>query len=193
MTSDGHGKNCFYIMNYSFSDKMLLFLADFLDTTEHVFSFHYIPPYLKGLPKRYENRSWMEKFLEDKNKRQKIHSALANLKRRGYLQKRKFKKSYGFILTNKAQKKVLSLRLKSYRKNKIPNSEQLLVFFDIPEKIKLTRELFRRKLKELGFVQLQKSIWITSYNVVEEVKELIQNYSIENQVQILRVKNVKNI
>src|SRR3989338_9033839 len=34
-----------------------------------------------------------------------------------------------------------------------------LVLYDIEEKQKTTRELVRRKLKELGFAQFQKSVW----------------------------------
>ncbi|KKQ56414.1 MAG: repressor in the phenylacetic acid catabolic pathway [Parcubacteria group bacterium GW2011_GWA2_38_13] len=178
-------------MGYSLSDKMLLFLSDFFDTTEHVFSFHYIPPFLRGLPKRYENRKWMEEFLEDKNKRQKIHSALANLKRRGYLQKKKFEKSYGFILTPKAQKKIFSLQLKIQKKEKLPHNEQLMIFYDIPEKFKYKREIFRNKLKDLGFDQLQKSIWITSNNIIKDIRSIIKDFGIEDGVQMLKVKDIK--
>lgn len=178
-------------MYHSLSDKMLLFLADFFDTTEHVFSFHYIPPFLKGVPKKYENRRWMEEFLEDKNKRQKIHSALANLKRRGYLQKQKFEKSYGFILTPKAQKKIFSLQLKIQKREKFPHNEQLMIFFDIPERFKYKREMLRNKLKDLGFDQLQKSIWITSNNVTKDIWSIVKDFDIENGVQMLKVKNIK--
>ena len=41
--------------------------------------------------------------------------------------------------------------------------------FDIKDKQKIKREALRGKLKELGFFQLQKSVWICPYDFTKEV------------------------
>lgn len=43
------------------------------------------------------------------------------------------------------------------------------VMFDIPEKSRLFRNVFRDKLKRLGFFQFQKSIWIYPYDCEKEI------------------------
>lgn len=176
-------------MKHSLTDKMLLFLSDFIDAYDHFIGFHYIPPFIKRLPKKHQDRIWMEQYLSDKHKRQKIHSALSDLKRRGFLQKKIFKKSQGLILTPKAMEKI-SL-LKEIKREKLPLGQQLLLFFDIPEKDRSVRDMFRKKLKNMGFEQLQKSTWITSFNVTHDVKEIIKNNHLDDCVQMLIVKNIK--
>lgn len=54
-----------------------------------------------------------------------------------------------------------------------------MVIFDIPEKKKLAREALRSKLKDLGFIKLQDSIWITPFPCENEIKliKLVFNLS----------------
>ena len=44
-----------------------------------------------------------------------------------------------------------------------------MVIFDIPEEKKKAREALRQKLKDLGMVKLQDSIWITPYPCEDEI------------------------
>ncbi len=50
-----------------------------------------------------------------------------------------------------------------------------LLLFDVPEERKISREALRGKLKELGFVQLQKSVWLHPYDCRAEM-ELLQDF-----------------
>lgn len=47
--------------------------------------------------------------------------------------------------------------------------------FDIPQEKKISREALRGKLKELGFHQLQKSVWIYPFECRVEM-ELLQDF-----------------
>jgi len=49
-----------------------------------------------------------------------------------------------------------------------------LVIFDIPEKKKLAREALREKLKDLGLIKLQDSVWVTPLPCEQEIN-LIKN------------------
>ena len=49
-----------------------------------------------------------------------------------------------------------------------------LVIFDIPEKKKLAREALRGKLKDLGLIKLQDSVWVTPFPCEQEIN-LIKN------------------
>ncbi len=47
-----------------------------------------------------------------------------------------------------------------------------IILFDIPEDIKIKREVLRGKLKELGFTMIQRSVWVIPYPCEEELKML---------------------
>lgn len=49
-----------------------------------------------------------------------------------------------------------------------------LIIFDIPEKKKLAREALRKKLKDLGLIKLQDSVWVTPFPCEQEIN-LIKN------------------
>ena len=60
--------------------------------------------------------------------------------------------------------------------------------YDIQETNKKTRELWREKLKELNFGQLQRSVYISPFNLTDDLWEFIQERKLENNVFISRVK-----
>ena len=43
-----------------------------------------------------------------------------------------------------------------------------IIVFDVPEKVAEKRKLFQRKLREVGFHQLQKSVWVYPYECRDE-------------------------
>lgn len=69
-----------------------------------------------------------------------------------------------------------------------------MVLFDIKEKNKYLRDNLRYKLKELGFSQLQKSVWITPYDFLQDFKEYIESNNLEKYVILIETKflHVKN-
>jgi len=65
-----------------------------------------------------------------------------------------------------------------------------IVAFDIPETHKLTRDILRRRLKEFGFKQLQKSIWISKTDCTDLLREYIKDLRISKWVSVLEAENV---
>jgi CRISPR-associated endonuclease Cas2 len=55
------------------------------------------------------------------------------------------------------------------KKNKKWDGRWFMVFFDVPEIQRNKREYLRRYLKELGFYQYQKSVYIFPYECEKEV------------------------
>ena len=53
-----------------------------------------------------------------------------------------------------------------------------MVIFDIPEKYKRMREIFRQHLKLLGFYPLQKSVWVHAFPCFDEIEFLRQIYHV---------------
>ena len=93
------------------------------------------------------------------------------------------------------------LRLTSKGKKKLTRDFPFLAFqkkrwdgfftqasYDIQETNKKTRNLWREKLKELNFGQLQKSVYISPLNLTDDLWEFVQERRLESKVFISRVK-----
>jgi CRISPR-associated endonuclease Cas2 len=59
------------------------------------------------------------------------------------------------------------------------------VIFDIPEKKRIARDVLRQKLKEIGFVQIQKSVWACPYECEEEIAFISSVYEVERYVNYI--------
>jgi len=67
-----------------------------------------------------------------------------------------------------------------------------IVIFDIPEKYKRAREALRDKLAELGFIQLQKSVWILPYPCKDTIDFIVEIFEIRRFVLYLEVTSITN-
>ena len=175
-------------MKYSFTDNLLLFLSDIRDLNMGFKSVNSAMLYVDGDPRLHKHKIWAEKCIQEKKNKKKINSIVHALKIRGYIKIIKNKNYHGYILTSTGESKVGCLKLKGMQKKKLPNDQLLMVFFDIPEQKRKARDAFRGMLKVLSFEQLQKSIWVTPYNVLKEVKGLLNEYNIKQYVKLLLVK-----
>lgn len=60
-----------------------------------------------------------------------------------------------------------------------------IVIWDIPEKKRRIRDLFRRRLKEWGFAHWQGSVWISKKNVTDKLRKLVLELKMESWVAII--------
>lgn len=175
-------------MGYKLTDKLLFFLADWLDFNSR-FSWRNFSA-MSDDPRIHRHRKWLEKCLGNKREKEKLYNAFQSLKRSRFLQEKVLNNSFGYILSSKGKSRILSLKIKLLDKEKNKDNAWLMVLFDIPEKLRKSRDFFRQNLHELGFEQLQKSVWVTPYNVINELKELIEFGNLEKFVKFLLVKEI---
>lgn len=55
-----------------------------------------------------------------------------------------------------------------------------ILIFDIPEKIRWKRDVFRDKLKTLGFGMIQQSAWVSPHPFEDDVKEFIEAQNLDS-------------
>lgn len=67
-----------------------------------------------------------------------------------------------------------------------------LVVFDIPEKKRAFRDILRQHLKRIGFVELQKSVFISPYPCEQELTCLTELYNATPFVRIATLKSIDN-
>lgn len=90
-------------------------------------------------------------------------------------------------VTKKGQKRLNSI-LPKYEKREKWNGRWYIVAYDVPENKKWLRDILRDKLKELGFGQLHKSLWISPYNFLGDVEKIIAQYNLSSFV-LLAISN----
>jgi DNA-binding transcriptional regulator PaaX len=58
-----------------------------------------------------------------------------------------------------------------------------MVAFDIPERFKRGRDALRHKLKNIGFRELQKSVFVFPYDCQKEMSSLVELFGLKQYVR----------
>ena len=88
--------------------------------------------------------------------------------------------------------KTLNLRNLVIAKPKRWDQKWRVVFFDIPEKLRRKRNLFRDNLKALGFMEVQRSAFCHPYPCGEEIAALVNNYKLRACVEYIVAEELSN-
>jgi len=108
--------------------------------------------------------------------------------------KEKPDESIEIILTEKGKLKALEGKIDELE-IKIPKTWDKLwrvVIFDIPEEKRRARDVLRERLKKLGFLELQKSVFIFPYKCKDEIEFVVEIFEIRKYVRYLVVKEITN-
>ena len=107
-----------------------------------------------------------------------IARLVSNLKRSGYVKVKKTSGGESIQFTNKARLSVVDRivgRTETDHKHRF-------VSFDIPERLRISRDQFRRAIKKMGFIQIQKSLWVCNKNIGELVELAAYEYKVEKYI-----------
>jgi len=115
---------------------------------------------------------------------------------RSKLIKRKINKdgTITLTLTNKGKMKALTYKfeeIKLTKKNEWDNKWHI-VMFDIPEKQRVARDIFRDKIKKIGFYELQHSVFAFPYECENELEYIIETYKISKWVRFGTLEKIDN-
>lgn len=98
------------------------------------------------------------------------------------------------ILNDNGRQRVLTYEIENIKILPPKNWDHKwrLTIFDIPEKYKKTREAMRHKLKQLGFYQLQESVFVFPYECQDEIEFLVEFYNIRFYVRQIIAEKIDN-
>ena len=92
--------------------------------------------------------------------------------------------SHTLLLTEKGKLKALNYHFQEMKiKRENWDGKWRIVVFDIPEKLKKARDALREKLKELGFYELQKSVFVFPYECQKEIEFIIEFFNLRKYVR----------
>jgi len=107
----------------------------------------------------------------------KFSDSFQNLRRQGLIKIEKKNHQIYISLTEKGKAKAgwMQIDTLKIKRPKKWDRKWRIVIFDIAQLKKIYREALRGKLKELGFVPLQKSVWIYPFDCRDEIN-LLKNF-----------------
>ncbi|MBU3942504.1 hypothetical protein KKA24_00810 [Patescibacteria group bacterium] len=126
----------------------------------------------------YFTLNLMKKFKDGgKYKNKKVYDAFYRLRKDGCIQIEQNNFDVRIRLTDKGKKKANWMQIDDLilKKNKKWDGKWRIVMFDIVQLKTFYRNVFRSKLKEMGFIQLQKSVWICPYKCKDEI-DLLKDF-----------------
>jgi len=95
-------------------------------------------------------------------------------------------------ITEKGKRRLLeydfeNISLKSQKRD----GKWRLIIFDIPERNKSSREVFRKKLNELGFLRLQDSVFVSAFPCKNEIDFLCNFLGISDYVSLVKLDKIE--
>lgn len=93
--------------------------------------------------------------------------------------------TYTLILNEQGKKRALAYRIETMTVKKPPiwDKRWRIVMFDIPERLRKSRDVLRVHLLGLGFYELQKSVFVHPYPCTDEIEYLIEFYGLRKYVR----------
>lgn len=121
---------------------------------------------------------WMD---DEKARSKKIKDVFLYLRKKGYIRYEYRGQQLHISLTPEGKKRVKRFQIDtlSIDRGKAWDHKWRMVLFDVEEERKMTREALRGKLKELGFFQIQKSVWVHAFPCEKELRMLQEFFGLE--------------
>jgi DNA-binding transcriptional regulator PaaX len=129
----------------------------------------------------------MDRRMNDRTKTQGI----SKLKRQGLLKEYIKDGERYFKLTQKGKIEIMRYKLKQ-KTVEMWDGKWRVIIFDIAEATRKDRDFLRNQLKWLGFLELQKSVWVFPYDIKNDLQEFVKLCRIEfmGDIRFLTVEHI---
>jgi CRISPR-associated endonuclease Cas2 len=142
-------------------------------------------------------------FLDTKRKREfdswerynvwRLRQVLKRLYIKKYVEVVETNDGYTVRITEQGKKRLLKFDLDTLTlEQKNWDGKWRIIIYDVRDSHRASRDLFRKTLRKLAFLQLQKSVYLTPYPCYDEVEYLRQICSIGTEVIVLTVSGLEN-
>lgn len=95
-------------------------------------------------------------------------------------------------ITDRGRMKALSYKINEIRVEKPErwDGKWRVVVFDVPESERRLRDIFRVRLKQMGFYNLQESVWVHPYPCIDQIEFLRQIYRVKINVRYILAESI---
>lgn len=142
-----------------------------------------------GISYRTLKRDWLKSI---SLKQRQLTDALFRLEHSGYIERTGTKDAQTIQLTNKGRRKIktLAINAESAPRRLAWDGKWHLIMFDVAESHRLGRDLLRRKLHDLGCVQLQRSVFIYPYSLRRYIEQIRFAYDLRTDLCYAVVESI---
>ncbi len=125
--------------------------------------------------------------------RRSLYNALRRLERKHLVGMKRRGGKEEWMLTAEGEELVRGIHLKLRHKAQARwDGKWRVVIFDVPERVRGRRDFLRRELSELGFRQLQKSVWVTPYSLPDGFFEIFSELALGQQFRLITADAISN-
>ena len=122
-----------------------------------------------------------------------VGKIVTQLVRKGLVEKQETAEGLKVKITENGLKKVLLYKIDDFKpKSGMWDGRWRIIFFDVEELSKRRRNQFRRYIRKLGLKSFQKSVYITPFDVRDEISYLREILDIPNAVKWGILEQVEN-
>ena len=183
-----HAIACFSRICYNYIIKQSIKIQQMRNTTKEKILLLLLGGLAFGYSITYKKRWRAMKIVSEEWKRlneEELKQGIRELCRYDFLDKTANKKGFvNLALTKKGRLRALNIQLENLKNKKEKwDGKWRMIAFDIPEKYKRERDALRQKLKNIGFRELQKSVFITPVSCKKEMTDFIKFFELEKYVR----------
>lgn len=114
------------------------------------------------------------------------YRSVRDLQKKGLIKKERKQYKNVYVLTKEGR--LILRRRFDYQMKRRVDGFSTLIIFDIPEEKSRQRTMFRRYLLKHGYTLFQKSVFISLYEVMPEIRELLSELGIVSYVNVFSAK-----
>ena len=125
--------------------------------------------------------------------RKELREGIQYLCRYDFINKENKKSFINFNLTKKGKLRAINIQLDNIKNKKEKwDGKWRMVAFDVPEKHKRERDALRHRLRNIGFRELQKSIFVTPVDCEKEMTAFIDFFKFQRYVRFAVLESIDN-
>lgn len=132
----------------------------------------------------FYKQEFARRFKYYKINQSRFKDYFGGLRKRGYIEIDTKKSPQGKLIRVKLTQKGRLKLLEESKEEKIDGQWRMLSF-DIPERMRQKRNLFRATIKRIGFRQVQQSLWACPFTKADQVELAIKECGVQDYVAYL--------
>lgn len=117
--------------------------------------------------------------------RRRIKDALKSLEKKKMIKIEKQAKKLSISLTKEGKMQSLRHQIMT-EKTLLPEDKVCIIVFDIPEHVRNVRDQLRAFLKMAGCTQLQRSVWITTVDIIRPLRLLLKSMKVNKWIHVFQ-------
>ena len=170
-------------------------------TEEFLWKFYEFFETLNDAHKTLAPRSWkdiaapewreLRLVYKKKGRKKSFSQFISYLRQQGYI-KIPTGESVGVLrLTEKGKQKAFEGKNKTCVLKPRKDGKMVMLMYDIPKSKQNVREIFRDRLELLDYQMLQKSVWVSDKDVLEETERVAREYNLALHINLFIIETIR--